>query len=106
MFERIAQFLPKPMPILSGGAGHLQRFEHAAANAIEGAIVVEFYIDETGRPRMPVAVAPSDSFLAAAAVFAIKQWRFAPPKHRGQPVLAHAMQTFVFKAPLAPSPSS
>jgi TonB family protein len=76
------------------------------AEGREGAIVVEFYIDETGRPRMPVAIAPSDSFLAAAAVFAIKQWRFAPPKHRGQPVLAHAMQTFVFKAPLAPSPSS
>jgi TonB family protein len=63
----------------------------------EGKVTVDFYIDENGRTRMPVAIGTPDEFLAAAAIAAVKEWRFETPRHRGYPVLAHAQQEFVFK---------
>lgn len=63
----------------------------------EGKVTVNFYIDEDGRTRMPVAVGSPDEYLAAAAIAAVKEWRFETPRHRGHPVLAHAQQDFVFK---------
>jgi TonB family protein len=68
-----------------------------------GNVTVDFYIDETGQARMPVALGSPDELLATAAVVAVKQWRFEPPRRRGKPVLAHAQQVFVFKPePKAP----
>jgi TonB family protein len=61
-----------------------------------GNVTVDFYIDESGRTRMPVTVGDADEYLAAAAIAAVKDWRFETPRHRGRPVLAHAQQTFVF----------
>jgi len=71
-----------------------------------GSVTVDFYIDESGRTRMPVAVGEADEFLAAAAIAAVKDWRFETPRDHGWPVLAHAQQTFVFKLdpPVAPPP--
>lgn len=65
----------------------------------EGTVTVNFYIDENGRTRMPLAVGSPDEFLASAAIDAVKEWRFETPRHRGYPVLAHAQQEFVFKLP-------
>ena len=62
-----------------------------------GKVTVDFYIDETGQARMPVALGTPDELLAAAAVAAVKQWRFEPPLRRSKPVLAHAQQIFVFQ---------
>jgi TonB family protein len=92
-----------PVPLEQPGPAYLREW---IAEGRQGTIAVEFYIDEQGRPRMPVAVEPADALLAAAAVFAVKQWRFEPPKYRGQPVLAHAMQTFIFRATATPARSS
>jgi TonB family protein len=73
-----------------------------------GSVTVDFYIDENGRTRMPVTVGAADEYLAAAAIAAVKDWRFETPRDRGLPVLAHAQQTFVFKLdpPAAPSPKA
>jgi TonB family protein len=65
----------------------------------EGSVTIQFYIDETGRARIPVIVSDSDRFLAAAAVAAVKEWRFEVPTFRGKPVLAQAEQVFVFQRP-------
>ena len=62
-----------------------------------GSVTVDFYIDESGRTRMPVALGAPDDYLAAAAVAAVKDWLFEPPRYRGRPTLAHAQQVFVFK---------
>jgi TonB family protein len=71
----------------------------------EGSVTIDFYIDESGHTRMPVAVGQADEYLAAAAIAAVKDWHFETPRHRGYPVLAHAQQTFVFKlAPPARTP--
>jgi TonB family protein len=71
-----------------------------------GEVTVDFYIDESGRTRMPVAVGTPDEYLAAAAIAAVKEWRFETPRYHGRPALAHAQQTFTFKldpkAPVAP----
>lgn len=65
----------------------------------EGRVVLDFYIDEEGRPRMPVVLASDDSAFAEAAVAALSGWRFVPPMRRGEPVLVRVQQAFQF-APL------
>jgi TonB family protein len=63
----------------------------------EGSVTVDFYIDESGRTRMPIAIGTPDDYLAAAAIDAVKEWHFETPRYHGKPTLAHAQQTFVFK---------
>ncbi|MFT3868154.1 MAG: energy transducer TonB [Nibricoccus sp.] len=63
---------------------------------IIGKVVIDFYIDETGKVRFPAAPAGSDPRLAGIAVAAVSKWQFAPPTRKGQPVLVHAQQSFDF----------
>ncbi len=65
---------------------------------IAGSATVEFFIDETGQPRIPVVIATDHRFLGASAVAAVAQWRFEPPQAHGQPALVHAEQVFTFQA--------
>jgi TonB family protein len=62
-----------------------------------GEVKVEFYIDEQGRVRIPVARETSDAAFANAAVDAVSQWQFDPPTSKGKPVLVHAVQIFTIK---------
>lgn len=64
-----------------------------------GSVLVEFFIDESGRTRLPALAEGNDSFLAASALAAVKTWRFTPPTHQGKPVLVRALQLFVFEPP-------
>lgn len=66
---------------------------------ISDRVLVDFYIDESGKPRLPAASAGTNDVLAGAAVAAIEQWRFNPPTSKGQPVLVRATQAFVFSPP-------
>jgi TonB family protein len=70
------------------------------AQGHRGSVAVRFYIDETGKPRMPIATDSADPLLAASAIAAVQKWQFAPPLARGQPVLAYAEQVFVFEPAL------
>ena len=67
-----------------------------ADRGIVGHATVEFYIDETGTARVPVATSAAHPYLAAAAVAAVSQWRFEPPTRDGKPVLACLEQDFNF----------
>lgn len=70
--------------------------ESLAAAGVKGSVTVEFYIDVTGKVRMPAALEwPSDP-LAELAVAAVEQWQFEPPLHAGRPVLVLARQEFKF----------
>lgn len=61
---------------------------------------VEFYIDETGKVRLPsVARDVAASAYATAALDAVKQWQFEPPLFQGKPVLVLARQDFNFVPP-------
>lgn len=66
------------------------------ALGVTGRATVEFFIDEEGRARVPVAVVADHPWLAGSAVAAVAQWRFAPPTRQGRPVLVRAEQVFTF----------
>lgn len=71
-----------------------------------GSVTVRFFIDESGKARLPMIIDHGDTLLASAAAAAVRQWRFEPPTHRGKPVLAVAEQVFVFARPAAPDSKS
>jgi outer membrane biosynthesis protein TonB len=61
---------------------------------IRGTAEINFIIDETGRVRVPAIVAASNWDAALVALDAVADWRFAPPKHEGQPVLVEVRATW------------
>jgi TonB family protein len=63
---------------------------------IAGKVLVEFYIDETGKARLPTASRASNEMLAMIAITAVDQWQFEPPTRQGKPVLVCANQEFSF----------
>ncbi|HWA26846.1 MAG TPA: energy transducer TonB [Lacunisphaera sp.] len=69
---------------------------------ITGRVAVNFFIDETGQARFPIAAPGAHELLAGIAVAAVQQWRFIPPKVKGRPVLVRALQVFDFDANPAP----
>jgi TonB family protein len=68
-----------------------------SARDISGSATVDFYIDETGRARVPVVTSADHHLLGASAAAAVAQWQFEPPTLHGKPVLVHAVQTFTFQ---------
>ena len=62
-----------------------------------GHVLVDFYIDQDGRPRLPVIVSSTEDLYAKAAVNALAQWRFQPPTRTGRPVAMRVQQEFVFQ---------
>jgi TonB family protein len=68
----------------------------AEKQGIRGKVQVDFYIDENGNVRMPAINAAAHPYLTDQAVAAVREWKFAPPTHGGQPVLVAASQEFDF----------
>jgi TonB family protein len=68
-----------------------------AEQGITGKVVIDFYIDETGKVRLPATVSNSNPMLAGIAVAAVSKWQFTPPTRKGNPVLVHAQQAFDFQ---------
>ena len=73
----------KPEPIAKT---EIEYTEEARAAGVEGRLVLKVSIDENGAVT-DVAVASSvDAALDAAAIAAVKQWRFKPSTKCGKPV--------------------
>jgi TonB family protein len=70
--------------------------EDWARRGIKGRVVVEFYVDATGRVRLPGIVSTDRPELGWVAIPAVERWRFTPPTRQGQPVLVRAQQVFQF----------
>ncbi len=103
---RLASRPPSPQPRMLARGGFLARsgngivapkvryderpqYTGAALSAkIEGVVVVEVVVDETGQATNPVVVRSlDDQFgLDAAAIEAAKKWRFQPGTYQGKPV--------------------
>jgi TonB family protein len=62
----------------------------------EGQAVLDFFVDETGRARVPVVVGTTHPSFSSAAMDALEDWRFAVPTRRGRPTIVRMRQTFVF----------
>lgn len=72
-----------------------------------GHVKVDYYIDAEGRPRMPVVLRATREEFAVATLAALLQWRFAPPRRQGRPVLVRVVQDFIFPPlPATPARSS
>ena len=70
--------------------------------AMQQGVLVDFYIDATGKPRMATVDTQGNLAMATSALIALDQWRFTPPTYRGRPVAVRASQWFDFsKAGLA-----
>jgi TonB family protein len=63
---------------------------------VDGRVKIEFYIDQTGKVRLPAVIEAGPAELMATAINAISQWQFEPPTHNGQPALVRATQLFNF----------
>lgn len=61
-----------------------------------GTTLIDFYVDEEGRIRMPVVMESTNPIYAQAAVGALSQWRFSLPTCRGKPVAVRVQQKFIF----------
>jgi TonB family protein len=68
-----------------------------AEQGITGKVVVDFYIDESGKVRLPATISNSNAMLAGIAVAAVGKWQFTSPTRKGLPVLVHAQQIFDFE---------
>lgn len=66
------------------------------AKGIGGSVLIEFYIDQQGKVRMPTILSAQDEVLGMEAIAAVRQWEFEPPTSRGNPVLVKANQEFRF----------
>ena len=64
--------------------------------SVTGKVTVDFFIDETGKVRFPIAREPAEPRLAGLAIAALKLWEFEPPKRGGLAVLARASTSFAF----------
>lgn len=83
-----------PTPISTVAPHHPGQLPNADRDAT---VVVDYLIDETGRPRMPVVLEATRDGFAVEALEALDQWRFAPPTRDGRPVAVQVRQQFVFK---------
>lgn len=68
----------------------------AGATSQPRTVLVDFYVDEKGQPRMPVVIDSSHENFSMAAVDALSRWRFTAPTRAGKPVAVRVRQQFIF----------
>jgi len=52
-----------------------------------GSATVKFFVDESGKVRVPVILDCTAPDLGQAAIVAVEQWRFEPPRISGRPTI-------------------
>jgi TonB family protein len=86
-----------PKPIVAVSPAPVRQAEELGLSGVR----VDFYIDETGRPRMAAVDVKENDQMAMASIQAIEQWRFTPPTSKGKPVAVRASQWFDFRRSVA-----
>ncbi len=79
--------LVHPMPSLTGAL---------AERTAGGTVTVKYFVDETGRVRVPIILDCSAPELGRAALAAVEQWRFVPPRIAGHETILLETETFSF----------
>jgi len=67
-----------------------------AKQKISGRAMIDFYVDENGKVRMPTRVRSDHDAFAEASADALMGWQFAPLTRHGEPVIVQMRQEFVF----------
>jgi protein TonB len=70
--------------------------QEAFVNKVEGIVVLEILIDESGHV-VHARVVRSIPLLDAAALSAVRRWRFVPALRRGRPVATLATAPISFR---------
>lgn len=83
-----------PAPIAAPSPEYSERL---AQRGVHGNVTVKFYIDETGRVRLPAVDSADNWELSGLAISALNRWKFEPPLCKGVPVLVKASQVFRFR---------
>jgi TonB family protein len=83
-------------------------FQHAAvfptsvvSGVDQGKATIEILIDEEGKVRLPRIVEATDPAFGYAAVQAVAEWRFEPPKSGGKPAIVCVRVPFSFHQQIA-----
>jgi TonB family protein len=64
--------------------------------AATGTAVVKYFVDRDGRVRLPLVISATDPEFGKAAVAALREWRFEPPRIDGKPVIVLERHSFQF----------
>lgn len=83
-----ADELDRPLQVASTGPIYL--FEDDDGQPVTGTVVMEFYVDSTGVPRLIRTVGEADYRLAEAAYLTILELRFEPPRRNNLPTVVRA----------------
>ncbi len=89
------------MPVLIGGMGNLQKQvkypETARQAGIEGTVIVQFIVSETGSVIIPKVIRGIGGGCDEAAIEAVKKATFNPGSQRGVPVPVQFSLPIVFR---------
>lgn len=87
--RQVPKALVQPMPAYPAAL---------ARKGLEGTATVGFYVDQEGRVRMPVVIEATTPEFAQAALAAVAQWRYEPPRKDGRSIVARDHWEFKFQA--------
>jgi TonB family protein len=65
----------------------------------QGTAVIKYFVDTSGRVRLPAVVSASAPEFGLAAVAAMRRWRYEAPRIDGKPVIVLERHSFQFGAP-------
>jgi outer membrane biosynthesis protein TonB len=88
--DRMPKALRQPLPAFP---------RSLAGKVTTGEASVTFFVDETGRVRIPAVTAASAPEFAAAALETVTQWTYEPPLRAGHPVVARESLKIQFGPP-------
>ncbi len=87
--DEVPKPLHQPTPRLAGAS---------AAKLSGGDVTVKYFVDETGRVRVPIVLECASPELGWATLAAVEQWQFAPPRVGGRPTIAIDSGKITFRA--------
>lgn len=87
--------LDSPLQLVSRGES-LPVMDEETGETLSGTVLVEFYIDPDGHPRLIRTADGSSAPLRNAAALIVGEFRFDPPKRDGRPTVVKARIPVVF----------
>jgi TonB family protein len=85
--DSVPQPINHPLPTFTGSA---------AARAVGSTATVRYFVDEEGKVRVPVVTECSSPEVGQAALSAVEQWTYEPPRAAGHATIALETGVFTF----------
>lgn len=86
--DEIPRTVQTVMPVLHPDAPRVTDVKHVS---------IDFILAPDGTVRVPAVQSADDGWRAAAAIEALRQWRYTPPTVKGKPVYANFVQVITFQ---------